>query len=260
METMAVDRKYEKNNLTNVLFKVDFIKLSNEVIFNNDFFNVVNKHFPVIEKDELIASGQILIDMQDGNPQQPIINNEILIKKNLSNPNNESRISYNTEFLGIELKKYNGYESIKPIIEDILNNLFIHKNKNISVRRIGLRFINHYDLSKYKSLNKYFNKDLLSALNIGKSLTSIQQIRALSRLEFSFNESKLNFQYGLYNPDYPAVINKQYYVLDYDCYFEGVLDDPDKIIKKIDENHKMIQYVFENSINDQLRKEMIILE
>ena len=65
----------------------------------------------------------------------------------------------------------------------------------------------------------------------------------------------LKIQYGMNNPDYPALIRSKEFILDYDAFYEGS-QDKESIIENLERFHSKIEDMFEKSITDELRKVM----
>lgn len=59
-------------------------------------------------------------------------------------------------------------------------------------------------------------------------------------------------QFGIANPDYPAVIRKKQFVIDIDAYAHGVFELAD-IKQFLVDSHSKIQDIFEKSITDETR-------
>ena len=74
--------------------------------------------------------------------------------------------------------------------------------------------------------------------------------------EYLIEDMQLNFRFGMFNPQYPQIIRKNDYVLDYDCFIDEAITGYESIIDHITTGHDNIQRLFEDSITDQLRKVM----
>ena len=74
--------------------------------------------------------------------------------------------------------------------------------------------------------------------------------------EYQVKDMRLNFRYGMFNPEYPSPMRSAKFVLDFDCYCDSLLSGCDAIMAHIDDGHDSIQYLFENAISDNLRKAM----
>jgi uncharacterized protein (TIGR04255 family) len=90
-------------------------------------------------------------------------------------------------------------------------------------------------------------------------LNFFDEIKSLARLfhvsVINFEESSLKFQFGLFNPDFPAPIKQKSFILDYDAAYFGLLDNSD-VSASLDLFHNKIEEYFEKSITDGLRKKL----
>ena len=74
--------------------------------------------------------------------------------------------------------------------------------------------------------------------------------------EYKTNSMKLNYRYGMFNPDFPNILKKNSFALDLDCFVMEQLTKAEDVLSKLSEAHTAIQYLFEKSITDSLRKVM----
>ena len=81
-------------------------------------------------------------------------------------------------------------------------------------------------------------------------------IRSMHTTEYRLDSMTLNFRYGMYNPEYPNVLKKNSFVLDYDCFSDEMVESSEKVIQTIIQGHSMIQSLFEKNITDDMRKVM----
>ena len=79
--------------------------------------------------------------------------------------------------------------------------------------------------------------------------------RAFHVLESKFDDASLRFQFGLFNPDYPAPIRQRVFTLDYDMYSNLIMEQRE-LLPKLDEFHEKLSSAFESIITDQLRELM----
>lgn len=101
--------------------------------------------------------------------------------------------------------------------------------------------------------DKYLKPELNSIFAIADNKKTIS--RVFHVLEFNYGEDSLRFQFGMYNPDYPAPKRKKIYTLDYDMYATKILDKSD-MEKTLDCFHEKVNRSFEEVITDELRKIM----
>jgi uncharacterized protein (TIGR04255 family) len=85
------------------------------------------------------------------------------------------------------------------------------------------------------------------------------QPRQLTRLiqvaELKYDDLDMRFQFGMPNPDYPAMMKRPQFVLDLDAYVQTAHDLGDSL-QYMEQAHGLIQGLFERSITDQLRERM----
>ena len=147
--------------------------------------------------------------------------------------------------------RYERFELFKEefcrVVEPLFNAL-----PDTQASRIGLRFINHIVTPGTDPLNwqEYISHELLSVLEY--RLDNAKPSRLLHNLEYAFDSFNLRFQYGIYNPDYPAPIRQRQFILDFDAYYRGLVD-PQNIRTNMDIYHIQIQQLFERSVTDKLR-------
>jgi uncharacterized protein (TIGR04255 family) len=126
---------------------------------------------------------------------------------------------------------------------------------DITVSRIGVRYVNVIDLHTGDPLDwsGYINSSMLSLVNLNKHKDKLS--RAFNVLDYSFDSVHLKFQFGIVNPDYPAIVKRRQFVLDLDAFSAGSYD-LEEVQKIVEEAHAIIQDYFEFSIEDKTRKLM----
>ena len=78
--------------------------------------------------------------------------------------------------------------------------------------------------------------------------------RLLTTLEYAVIEKDLNVRlsYGYDNPDYPAIMKREDFIIDIDAYSMGIIYQED-IGQFIDDMHSEVQKCFETMITDDYR-------
>ncbi|MCF6267609.1 MAG: TIGR04255 family protein [Desulfuromusa sp.] len=250
MNTEFVDYKYKKNYLTNVIFKIDFSTLNYEE-FVDEFSKKIKDSFPLVEKKiikehkaEIKEEGSVLSESSD--------NCYVFFDSN-----KERKVSLFKNYMAVELFKYkdmNDFRETVSFVFDIYNKLY----KNVDYRRLGVRYINQIVLEKG---NPFIWKDYISSY-----LTSVSDSffnrdgslsRSMSQVVLNKDDYKLNFNFGMFNSEFPAKISRKEFVLDYDCYTEFV--DGDSVHEILDKFNHEIKFLFEKSINNGLRKNMGVI-
>jgi uncharacterized protein (TIGR04255 family) len=151
----------------------------------------------------------------------------------------------------VSVKKYVSYESLKADLEDPLK-VMSGELADLRFSRIGLRYVNVIEMSDGDPLSwaEYVNEKILGIIDFHEEKQYMS--RAFHILEYNFDGQALKFQFGIINPDYPAVIRKRHFVLDLDSYFHGAYDF-DQVWSSLDAAHEKIQSFFEKSITDKTR-------
>lgn len=98
---------------------------------------------------------------------------------------------------------------------------------------------------------------MLTILNVPEEPERI--CRAFHTLAFRINDSMLTMQYGMHNPDFPALIRQKVFVIDIDASHQGALA-VEEVKHYADEFHERIEAVFESAILDDLREMMGVVE
>ena len=79
--------------------------------------------------------------------------------------------------------------------------------------------------------------------------------RAFHILEYNFDGQAVKFQFGIANPDYPAVVHRKQFVLDLDAYCHGSLQEHE-VQDALRSSHEKLQKIFEESITAKARELM----
>lgn len=152
-------------------------------------------------------------------------------------------------------RSYKTYESMVEDIEDILD-VFFDEIEDATAGRVGLRYINVIDIKKETDplvWSKYINEGILGVIDFHEENQFLT--RAFHILEYNFNGLAVKHQFGIANPDFPAVVRKKEFVIDIDAYSHGTFEFSD-IKKFIGDAHGKIQDIFEKSITNETRKIM----
>lgn len=239
---------YKNTPIKRVIIKIDFLGRVAEL---NDslpipIVDVIKKSFPIAEAKEVIAR-----ELQISN-EKVTENNKNVREWHFHTEERNASLIIKEDFFAIQINNYISFEKINVVLKEIKDIFFSHYT-SLATRRIGLRYINEINLNEKNPLNwkKYINPKLISIFEATPDPDNI--IRAFHNLELKYDDIALKFQYGVHNPDYPAIIKKKSFILDLDASFSGILKQheiDDYLIKQ----HSVIQKQFEFSITDNLRK------
>jgi len=242
--------KYKKDFLIKVIARIDFdtplpIAADGPA---KDIYATVKKRFPITEERKVI--GKEFLIGQNVTKERSIETKEW----HYYGKNREKHLTVSPDFMFIEYNKYEYYEMLRDDFLSVSNALFDAYPK-LQVKRLGLRYVDEININKGNPMewDKYLKSELNSTFAIADNKETIS--RAFHVLEFNYGEDSLRFQFGMFNPDYPAPIKKKIYTLDYDMYVAKLLDKID-IGETLDRFHEKLNSSFEEVITDELRKVM----
>jgi len=241
---------YKKPFLKEVIFKIDFPsplvsiskglppKLTKEIL----------SKFPIAEpqkaqSQELLFSGSE-VQSKTSEIMQWVFHGESRKKSLIITPD---AISYTNQ-------SYKTYENLTEDIESVLN-VFFEETKDIAAGRAGLRYVNVLDIKEDNPLiwKEYINEGILGVIDFHDENQYLT--RAFHILEYNFDGLAVKHQFGIANPDFPAVVRKKQFVIDIDAYSHGAFEFID-IKNFISDAHSKIQDIFEKSITDKTREIM----
>jgi uncharacterized protein (TIGR04255 family) len=81
----------------------------------------------------------------------------------------------------------------------------------------------------------------------------------MQTFEFMKNDNRIIFTFGTPNSEYPEPISRKEFLLDYNVSYDDLLEISD-VFDKIKEFNEIISDMFENSIGDELRAKMGVIE
>lgn len=239
--------KYKRNYLKQVLARIDFSVPLKEISSGpkSEFVQNIVKTFPIKETNKLI--GQEFQLAPQGIRSRDVQATEWLYH----GVNREKMLSLSERSLFVEYKKYDNFDNLKKDFTESVSSLY-SAYPDLIVSRFGLRYINHIELDEPSPLDwsKYIDANLTSELST--SFDADKLSRYFSALEYNFGDMTLHFQYGNYNPDYPAVIKRKFFVLDYDAYLQ-IFQEKKDIDANLDRFHEKISSYFEKSIKEDFR-------
>lgn len=243
-------RKYKKDFLNKVIVRIDF---DNPLPIAADgpakgIYTTVKERFPITEEKKVIGK-ELLIG--------PNVTKERSIETkewHYYGKNREKHLTVSPNFMFIEYDKYEYYEMLRDDFLSVSYALFEAYPK-IQVKRLGLRYINKIDIPEVNPMewDKYLKPELNFTFAIADNKETIS--RAFHILEFNYGEDFLRFQFGMFNPDYPAPIKKKVYTIDNDMYTTKLLDKTD-IEQTLNRFHEKVNHSFEEVITNELRKIM----
>ncbi len=247
---------YKRNFLRQVLIRIDFLNyVESEKILSSKIINKIKVYFPQHGKQQLVKFSSINININENNNIDTKGTNSVDGIQQDFYDDNRKKLTISNKFIVFEIRVYDSFSKVCDYVTDIFKEVF--SVNNITVMRTGVRYINIFDSSQVKITKNLFNASIAATLGT-KTLyegSHIQCIRSLHTNEYQVNDDMmLKFQYGMYNPNYPSLLQKKDFVLDYDCSYSFPLSSFEDVMHYLQKGHDTIQYLFENSIGDPLRE------
>ncbi len=236
---------YNQNYIDETICRLDFVTPIEE--FNSkmpkEIFKIVYKYYPIAEPTDIIG-GEFGI-----NPLTGATYNQITTKQWTfwaRNRKNSCKIERTDVIFSI--RNYSTFDEFRNSVVDILEEIMRIFPENQG-KRFGLRYINsipfkeHPDWIQEEYSSPFKNRDE----NTTRFLTTHEYVREKTDL-------KVILRYGFKNPDYPAIMKKEDFLIDVDSYSTGIIYRED-IRDLIDDMHSEDKNCFEKMITDSFRSD-----
>ena len=253
--------KYKKNYIENFIFRIDFKNRKTEEI------KTLVENLKEVFKDNLniLQTRNIMnntIEINDENQRPQIASSEKDIEYRLINNEENEFIVISKGYICYETKNYEFFEPVKEKINLIIDSL-IEILKIDTFTRVGMRFINDIILPSEKQeevydWNGYINNNILTSLKFFKEKINKNVLQSMHVIDIDSSVNSniyYTIQHGLYNSRKPGPVLDKQYIIDIDGHTKSV-EESEEIKEKIDKIHSEIEEIFENIIDEKLRKNM----
>lgn len=241
---MYEEISYNVNYVTEVVCRLDFASPIIELrkSMPKAIFDVVKKHYPIAEPQDVIGT-ELNINPVSG----PVVNQIVTKQWVFLSRNRMNKCTIEPESVIFSIRNYNVFEDLRGAIIDILN-VVMNTFPDNQGKRLGLRYINNIPI---KDHNDWIEDKFFSALSAHKD---DKTTKLLTTFEYAIVEKDLNVRliYGYNNPDYPAIMKREDFVIDIDSYTTGIIYQED-ISQYVDDMHFEDQNCFETMITDTFR-------
>ncbi len=240
---------YRKNYLQSVIARIDFassiVGLENELPASLSSASL--RSFPIQEPNKVVARHLQI------SPESVTTKDTLVTEWNFYGRDREKQLVIVNQSIVMSYNKYQNYQIFKQDFQNIIDPLNREFGELVVPNRLGIRYINNIQLEDAEIFNwdSYINTSLLQQLIFIEDKNQLS--RSFSSIELNRNEYYVRFQFGMHNPDYPSVIRKKHFILDYDVYHLGLLD-PAHISENLDIFHSAAQELFEKSITPRFRE------
>lgn len=243
---------YKKPYLKQVIARIDFVSpiVALEKTLPTELAKVASLHFPISEPVDVIAKNfQLSLTGAVQQSEKPFK------QWNFFGKEREKQLTLATSFFNLVYTRYTTYEDMKKHISVIVDAL-AKEFPEVRAARFGLRFVNVIEdipLDSPITWDDYIAKEL-HGMNAFLSMSN-PLTRLMHLAELKSGEMDVRFQFGMPNPDYPAVMKRPQFVLDLDAYIQTahILSDS---LNYVENAHSVIQDLFERSITEKLRMRM----
>ncbi len=235
----------DNNHLKNVIARIDFNQRVDELIANipDEVKNAALSRFAIEEPTE---ASFMHVDLSKN-----IINKQPILEQRFHGKNRDKVLVINPEWISLEYSKWGQYNQFTEDFHHFLGTFF-SKFPNVKAKRLGMRYINNFELAKYDvdDWKELFNTSMVSYHS--EPFAGGEYVRIFSNLEFKHDDFNVRFQFGIPNQDYPASIRREIFAIDIDAYILGLIE-PQDIANNFLKFHSKIQDLFEYSITDKMR-------
>jgi len=245
--------KYKKNFLTNVICRIDFVPISQEIIDGqkDKFKERIKQNFPNDEKHSWVEFFTTI------KGQEKIDERKESFFYNFFDTSKEKKVTLTYKHVAIEFLKYKDFTDFKTNVKDLFD-VFMLLYKPTKLTRLGLRYINQIFLEKGNPFSWKGQVDSSLMCVINKFLENNEDIaRAMSQAIIKNDDYTMNFNYGIFNSEFPAKIRRKEFILDFDCSTQEVNETT--FYDSLAKFNKEIKILFEKSIKDNLRELMEVI-
>jgi len=229
------------NNLKQIIYRLDFdISKNEEVLYNDEFLNIIMKSYKKVEIDEIENVSTLKIDKDNPNV---LSNNEQIISKVFTNAEGTSQLKINKNCIVFNSIVFN--DDLKIAFKDIVDT-FNKFNSNKPVTRIGLRKIFVYD--NYKS--SQLKQPLKTIMKEDDLSDKIKLSRAIVREEYINDDIRITLNEGLLNPTYPSAIDDRSLIIDIDAVHYGIVNNTTDIKAIFDKSEESINFIKAKNIDE----------
>ncbi len=245
-------KRYKRNFLKQVIARIDFTSHIPTLDEGppQSVVQAIKKQFPIAEPRKQVLQ-QVMFSTSAGVQQS----RQETYQWMYHSRKRDKLINVTGEFMYVEYKSYESFDILRNDFLIATNALFDAVD-GLQVKRLGLRYIDNLDFPKEKNpteWEQYLHPDVLSAFNLADDPATVA--RAFHVLDLNYGDMNMRFQYGMANPDFPAVVRRKLFTLDHDVYCARLLGR-EEIPQYLDRFHERINASFERVITDGLRKKM----
>lgn len=246
---------YKNSFLNQVIVRLDFLEfIPSETLFSERVLRVILSSFPAAGMRQMLRFNDVNVVLNDINATAKTNSQQGYQQEFMDTQKNKLKVS--NKFIILDVTNYESYEKTLKLLEPVLK--VILELIPVTAVRTGVRYINVIGNGVVRLTKSLFTPTVGYLVNteLSKEDNGLSCIRSMCLNEYRIKDMRLNYRYGMFNPEYPSPMRQANFVLDYDCYCDLLLSGYEQIMSHICQGHDAIQYLFESSITDNLRKVM----
>src|SRR5579863_5047823 len=240
---MYEEVSYERPFLKQVIARIDFIAAADALQKSvpPSLAKTISDHFPIVEPGEAFTTE---LQIQLGEKVQE--KQTIFKQWNYYGRDREKQCALAPSFVFTAYTRYTIYENMRDefgVVIRTIEDAF----PDLRAARFGLRYINNIEvtgLTPPTKWDEYICPELLGMEAFSDRAEHLTRLFHVAELKYG--DLNVRFQFGMPNPDSPAVIKRPLFTLDLDAYAQSAHEFKQALLY-MDEAHNHIQDLFERS-------------
>ncbi len=247
---------YASNTLDTVIFRVDFV---NPINVEDDALHRACLAIYPVSQNETVNEQSVQTSFNEKGEMIVNRSSTSYTSKKYSNRTLSRYITVSPRLVLTEVKDYISYDDTSKTFLSVFNAIR-NANPDVTIARIGMRYINRVDLTAFKkTARKNYVKNVLFESAYDDVISGGDQARTQHLAELIIDDYRVRCITGLFNPDYPAAIKRSIVTLDFDAFIQGNVESAD-VQGYLDKFHDTIQKLYEASIFAKQRELMGVIE
>ncbi len=246
-------KKYRNNYLSRVICQIKFAKntsINDKSL--DDYLKALGDEYSELAN---VKQQGIIIESSGSDLKTQTENTDLW---EIQSSDKKHAITITQESLAITFIEYIKFRDYMVIVDKAVK-LFLEKFEDIEgFQRIGLRYINQVTPdSLEEGWSHYINPKLTAMLDFVE-LDKTRRSMHTTVIQHD-EDTKVSFNFGIFNEFFPAPIKKNEFILDLDAFIDSTTE-LDKFSEIIEKFNACIAIYFEQSITDELRNKMGVIE
>ncbi|WP_131794014.1 TIGR04255 family protein [Fluoribacter gormanii] len=242
-------RRYLKPAIQEAIFEARFSIDNYDSTTPGQIYNIIKREYP--QKADIYPSPVFIIQRgQNPKAQVPIFQAKSLAETEL--------VQIGAGIVTANHIQYVSWDQFSKTIEKILG-AYVETTHPELIQRIGVRYINSFYINEESfNLNDYFNLGLV----LPGSLRDLQgfELTVLNAPNRNYSPFNIQSRTRFFTDSLRTAEVGSRFILDIDCFIENSPELQNKdILKRAEEAHDYLEFIFESIITDKIRQLMGII-